>query len=511
MRVTQVWKLAFASALLLVSCSEETPEPLQTPVPDIPAPFNLTAVVSATQITLSWEADASATYDEFAIYRSDDGVSFPEIGTSTTSPYTDTTVRTGAVYSYQVAGVQDGVRGDRSPSLLAQASAFTVAVNGGTEFTNSRDVQLIFSAPGGTQLVRYAENSDLSGEVWRAYNGGASFTLSSGDGAKTVYAQFTDELGSETEVVQDMITLDTVAGIAAMTMTPTTPVAPGALLRFSVTTVDLETDGLVSIDIENFGTQVEARDDGTLGDTTPDDGIYERDFAPPVSFRGTDLRVRGIFTDAAGNQSDDFELSERLTFTDPPSAVDWLPTEDITVASMTLRWEKSDDLNFAAYEIYRGTDTGVSKDTSTLVTQIGNADQTAYEDGGLDEAQDYYYVIYVLNDLEDATGSTELMETTSDEPPTAVVLDSITSVTTDQLTLTWSQNQNTDFEEYRIYRRTSPGVTDSDTLVDTITDKFQTFYDDTGLNTGSTTYYYRVYVYDKGGNSARSNEVSSSP
>jgi hypothetical protein len=52
-------------------------------------------------------------------------------------------------------------------------------------------------------------------------------------------------------------------------------------------------------------------------------------------------------------------------------------------------------------------------------------------------------------------------------------------------------------------------VTEASLEVATISDQFQTFFDDSGLDTVNNTYYYRVYVFDKGGNSARSNEVSS--
>ena len=87
-------------------------------------------------------------------------------------------------------------------------------------------------------------------------------------------------------------------------------------------------------------------------------------------------------------------------------------------------------------------------------------------------------------------------------------LDPPSAIGVDRLTLTWSMYNNRDFQEYRIYRDTSPGVTTASTLVTTIANRFQTFFDDSGLDTTANTYYYRVYVFDQGGNSARSNEVS---
>ena len=54
----------------------------------------------------------------------------------------------------------------------------------------------------------------------------------------------------------------------------------------------------------------------------------------------------------------------------------------------------------------------------------------------------------------------------------------------------------------------APGVTESSNLVTTITSRETTWFDDTGLDTGTNLYYYRVMVYDRGGQSSRSNEVS---
>jgi hypothetical protein len=54
-------------------------------------------------------------------------------------------------------------------------------------------------------------------------------------------------------------------------------------------------------------------------------------------------------------------------------------------------------------------------------------------------------------------------------------------------------------------------VTTTSLLVATITDRERTFYDDTGLDTAGTNYYYRVYVFDASGKNARSNEVTTAP
>jgi hypothetical protein len=120
----------------------------------------------------------------------------------------------------------------------------------------------------------------------------------------------------------------------------------------------------------------------------------------------------------------------------------------------------------------------------------------------------YYYRIYVLNDLGEASGSNEIAASTYDAVPIPVTLSEPSAIGSDRLTLEWTINPDSDFSEYRIFRATSPGVTENSQLVNTITDREIIWFDDGGLDTGANSYYYRVLVYDLGGQSSRSNEVT---
>ncbi|MDH3217610.1 MAG: hypothetical protein OEN01_15280 [Candidatus Krumholzibacteria bacterium] len=497
-------------ALALVSCSEEQSDPF-VPVPDIPVPTNLDAVIGTDEITLSWDADAIFAYSGFAVYRSEDsGQTWSKIGAPAASPFIDATVRTGILYLYRVAGIDtNGVEGERSNSITVRASFFSMSINDGSEFTSQRDVLLRFSAPAGTQLVRYSQDPVLAGVDWELFQTLVAFQLSSGDGPKQVYAQFTDPSGFTTDTVVDTIILDTEASIQSTNFTPGPPVQLGATLHVVVAPTNNELDGFANITVQSLATTIVALDDGTAGDPVGGDGIYETDYTFSQTFRGVDLIVSATFTDAAGNRSAVVEFADKLSFTDPPAAVTLFPAEDSTTTSISLRWSESGDANFSRYEIYRDQSPAVSKDTSPRVATISSVTTTSRTDMNLQEAQTYYYVVYVVNDLDESTASNTRMAMTEDIPPTPVVLDPPSAIGVDRLTLTWSMNNNTDFMEYRVYRDTSPGVTDDPAKrVVTLTDRFQTFYDDTGLDTVSNTYYYRVYVFDKGGNSARSNEVS---
>ncbi|NIO49633.1 MAG: hypothetical protein GTN73_09405 [Candidatus Aminicenantes bacterium] len=73
--------------------------------------------------------------------------------------------------------------------------------------------------------------------------------------------------------------------------------------------------------------------------------------------------------------------------------------------------------------------------------------------------------------------------------------------------ISWTINVDGNFQEYRLYRSDSPGVTDSSTLVTTITNRYSAFYEDEFGTKPTNYYYYKVYSYNLSGASTPSNEV----
>ncbi len=79
-----------------------------------------------------------------------------------------------------------------------------------TDKTNNSGVTLYFSATDDSNLlVRYSTNSSFTGANYQDYVASVGFTLPVGDGVKTVYAQFKDIYGNESNVYSDTIQLDT--------------------------------------------------------------------------------------------------------------------------------------------------------------------------------------------------------------------------------------------------------------------------------------------------------------
>lgn len=94
-------------------------------------------------------------------------------------------------------------------------------------------------------------------------------------------------------------------------------------------------------------------------------------------------------------------------------------------------------------------------------------------------------------------------------PPTPVHMAVPVPLSRRSIALSWSRNNDADFDRYKLYRSYVPGVATSTQrrLLAEIEDPGQTDFTDSGLKPDST-YYYAVYALDAIGLSAISNEVA---
>jgi uncharacterized membrane protein len=99
-----------------------------------------------------------------------------------------------------------------APDTIPPTGAITI--NGAVAYTTSTAATLILSASdtGGSGLAEMRfSNDDSTWSAWEPYAPTTSWSLSAGDGAKTVYAQFRDGAGNASISYSDGITLDTTA------------------------------------------------------------------------------------------------------------------------------------------------------------------------------------------------------------------------------------------------------------------------------------------------------------
>jgi hypothetical protein len=120
----------------------------------------------------------------------------------------------GKTVSYQIRDNVGHVSILYSDTITLDTTAPTgsIVINAGDEFTNSSSVTLTPTANdegSGVNQVRYSNDGTWDSETWEGFSSTKSWSLSSGDGQKTVYYQIRDHAGLESAVF-DTIVLDTI-------------------------------------------------------------------------------------------------------------------------------------------------------------------------------------------------------------------------------------------------------------------------------------------------------------
>ncbi len=82
----------------------------------------------------------------------------------------------------------------------------SISINAGAATTSLLSVTLTLGATGATQMT-ISNNASFSGASWETYITSKSWTLTSGDGLKTVYAKFRDSSENISTAVSDTITV----------------------------------------------------------------------------------------------------------------------------------------------------------------------------------------------------------------------------------------------------------------------------------------------------------------
>jgi len=476
----------------------------------LPVPGAVTVTVGDNVALLQWAAPEQGEIDEYAIFRRqtnpDEGEDEALITRVTATTYSDPGVRNGRVYAYRLASGSNGQFGPRTDEIEARPGLYLIMVANNDEFTSTRDVQISFSGAG-AEAIRLSEDAEEFISSWQPATGTIPWTLSAGDGDKTVYAEFRLVDGSETTPVFDAITLDTKATISSFDFDGDATRQPGDTIHFRLTSG--EQNGAATVTVLGVFDDVPLYDDGTGGDATAGDGTYERDLIIPASARVSNERALGSFMDEAGNYATVLDASRFLTVYSAPAAVEMLdprveePPEN---AGVSLRWTKSSADGFHAYRIYRSEGATVDS-TDRLIETALSINNQEYTDWEVAEGHTYLYRIYVQDDLALETGSnTVTAEVPNVRPPTYLSLRTPTAVSTSRIALAWDETADLDFEAYRLYRNETGTVSEEDELIVEVTGEREAFWDDEGL-TENTTYHYRLYTYDEAGLFTRSNEI----
>ncbi|MDI6788226.1 MAG: fibronectin type III domain-containing protein, partial [Planctomycetota bacterium] len=179
-----------------------------------------------------------------------------------------------------------------------------------------------------------------------------------------------------------------------------------------------------------------------------------------------------------------------------PSAPSGLITTTLTTSAIGLQWTDNSG-NEDGFKVERSADGVNYAQRSTL-----NANTVTCTDTGLSANTTYLYRVYAYNLGGNSGYSNVISGTTLATPPTVPSNLITTTVTSSSIGLQWQDN-STDEASFKIERSTD-GVTY--TLRSTLSANTIS-YTDTALSS-NTTYWYRVYASNSGGDSGYSNVIS---
>ena len=118
-----------------------------------------------------------------------------------------------------------GGGGGSTPVDTTPPTSTSVVINNGAAATTTASVTLTLGAVGASTMI-VGNTSDFVGSSYVTYTTSLAWTLTSGNGVKTVYAKFKDAAGNISGVVSDTITLDSAATTEQTTPPATTPEPP---------------------------------------------------------------------------------------------------------------------------------------------------------------------------------------------------------------------------------------------------------------------------------------------
>jgi hypothetical protein len=202
-------------AATVVGCSRyiESRDPVRS-LPDAgPVPINLTARLDNGSITISWEVVDNTDIARFRVYVADsNGINYTPWDSTTGYSITLEGLNINQRYFLKVATVSySGLESKLSEAITARVMYLSIMIQSDQEYANSRNVQVQISSPQEeTSHLMLSENSTFSDAAFVPFVGTQTdFTLSEGDGIKTIYARLQFFDGTQSGILSDDIVLDT--------------------------------------------------------------------------------------------------------------------------------------------------------------------------------------------------------------------------------------------------------------------------------------------------------------
>jgi glucose/arabinose dehydrogenase/PKD repeat protein len=405
-----------AFSLSVTSTSDTTPPSVSVTAPTAGATLLGTAV--AVSATASDNVGVSGV--QFLV----DGANLG--GEDTTSPYSVTWNTTTATNGPHVlaarardAAANSAVSANVTVTVDNQAPTGSLVINGGAAATNSRTATLTLSASdalSGVSQMRFS-NTGSSYSAAEAYAPTKTWTLSSGAGTKTVYAQFKDAPGNWSVAATDTIVYDATA--------PTISAVGSSNVTSSSATIRWTTNEAATSQVE-YGTTT------SYGSSTSLDSALLTAHTVVLSGLATQTtyNYRARSRDAAGNE----RIGANSTFktlgvdTTPPTVPANVVATAVSSTQIDLSWSPStDNVGVTGYAVLRNG------------APVGSPAAAAFSDSGLAPATSYTYTV----SARDAAGNVSAASAPAAAGTPAFVITNLdaTAITATTALVTWSTDQ----------------------------------------------------------------------
>ncbi|MEW5760719.1 MAG: fibronectin type III domain-containing protein, partial [Candidatus Thermoplasmatota archaeon] len=202
--------------------------------------------------------------------------------------------------------------------------------------------------------------------------------------------------------------------------------------------------------------------------------------------------IGGLYNDS----NEDF--AKTLPPNDPPIAVILYPPTDITDCSMNLSWSENKDEDFLRYEVHSSLVQNFNITADTILRTFVERNITYTIVTALEPNTTYYFKVRVVDKGGLDNISNEVYgKTILGYPPKAVELYEPKDIKENEVTLIWSENNDSDFEKYEVHSSVEKNFTPTpETFKIGISIRSITNQRLTGLNP-NTTYYFKIRVLDK--------------
>jgi len=464
-------------------------------------PAGLTATAGSEQIILDWNDNVEDDIWGYNVYRSTtSGANYTQINGSPVynSNYTDTPLYGGGLYYYVVSTIDYG-NNESGYSNEDSATAVDVAPAAPTDLVASagnEEITLDWNDNNETDNVSYAVyRSSISGGNFTQISSlltSSNYTDSPLYGGGLYYYVVTAVDGGSNESSDS--NEDSATAVDVAPAAPTGLVATGGNEE-----ITLDWNDNIETDLDGYDIYRSTSSGGPY-DKVNGSLVYSSEYTDSNLFGGGLFYYVVKAIDGSSNVSG-YSNEDSATATDiAPSAPTGLTATGGT-EQITLNWDDNIETDLASYNVYRSTT------SSANYTQINGSPvyTSEYTDSPIYGTETYYYVITAVDDGSNESGySNEDSATTGDAAPSAPTA-LVASIGSEQITLDWDNNIESDLASYNVYRSTTSGANYTQINGSPV---YTSNYTDSPLYGGGM-YYYVVTAVDNGSNeSVYSNEDS---